>query len=142
MKMPRGIPIFNSGTIATGSTALDDFILLVRDQITSYQSNSQQAWEIYTGSVNLPYTGTTQNTRETWFHSVGDRSLGSGENQGDTDIWVRFHQIGSITSLSGVIGISVYQDYSPSTNIGYNFNVSSSIISVSMTKRNCLVCCF
>ncbi|NJN95358.1 MAG: hypothetical protein HC875_15245 [Anaerolineales bacterium] len=90
--MPRGIPYFQSGIIQArpNNEIADDFILTLRGFLTSYQSNGQQAWEIHTGS-NDRTALSGGNTRETIFHSVGDRSLGSGELSGDADIWIKLH---------------------------------------------------
>lgn len=100
--MARSTPTYDAGTIpAAGSGNIALFIAKIIEKLTEHQSNGEQAWEL----ADQIDTGVDY---EAVFHSVGDRSLGSGSNKGDTDIWVWIHQR-SVDDFQ----MRVAQDYSP-----------------------------
>lgn len=102
--MARGTPTFSSGTIpSAASGVIDSIIEKIVDRLTNYQSNGEQAWELADEIVS------GWSNYEAVYHSVGDRSLGSGSNKGDTDIWLYLHR------NSDDILTQVAQDYSPTT---------------------------
>ncbi len=101
--MARGVPTFNSGSIPAGGGSQQAFIDQIVTELTAYQSNGEQAWEL----ADLIDSGADY---EAVFHSVGDRSLGSGSNKGDTDIWVYLHR----RSVDDYECLAA-QDYSPTT---------------------------
>lgn len=105
--MSRGVPAYSSGTIPAGGGTQAAFIAAIVDRLTAYQSNGEQAWEL----AQQIDTGVDY---EAVFHSVGDRSLGSGSNKGDTDIWVRLHRTGTDD-----YECRMYQDWSPTSSAGY-----------------------
>lgn len=99
--MARGTPAFYEGTHAAGGGSADAMMTAIIYCLTTYQSNGEQAWELAKEiDGNLA-------TYKAVYHSVGDRSLGSGANKGDTDIWIYLWRSG--TSLY----IATAQDYSP-----------------------------
>jgi len=79
--MPRRQPRVSHGVIPAAASgnilALFDKII---EEVTTYQSNGVQAWELAKDYTSAP------GTYEKVLHSVGDRSLGGGS--GDTDIWL------------------------------------------------------
>lgn len=101
--MSRGVPTYSSGTIPAGGGSQQAFIDTIVAQLTAYQSNGEQAWEL----ADLIVAGANY---EAVFHSVGDRSMGSGSNKGDTDIWIYLHK----RSVSAYEAFCA-QDYSPTT---------------------------
>lgn len=104
--MARGTPEYNSGQIAAaGSGNIAAFMAMLETEITAYQSNGEDAWEL----ADEIATGANY---EKVFHSVGDRSLGSGTNKGDTDIWVYIH----LATVDDIV-VRAAQDYSPTTGV-------------------------
>lgn len=103
--MARSVGDYSSGVIPAGGGTQQAFIDTIIAQLTAFQSNGEQAWEL----ADLIASGANY---EAVFHSVGDRSLGSGSNKGDTDIWVYFHK-----RTADDYDIRVAQDYSPTTGV-------------------------
>lgn len=102
--MSRSIPTYDSGTIlAAGSGNIALWLAKLIEKLTEHQSGGVDAWEL----ADQIDTGVDY---EAVFHSVGDRTLGSGSNVGDTDIWVWIHQ-----RSADDFQIRVAQDYSPTT---------------------------
>jgi len=135
--MPRGVPYFQSGVILArpNNEVVDDFILTLRGFLTSYQSNGQQAWEIYTGS-NDRTALSGANTRETIFHSVGDRNLGSGQLAGDADIWLKIHHNSfSGDAASPTIYFTPMMDASQVNLSGHGLDASLTFFSSSQTLQ-------
>lgn len=105
--MSRNAPTYASGSLpAVGSGQRVNILQLIETQLTSYQSNGEDAWEL------LDEMGTGA-AFEKVFHSVGDRSLGSGSNKGDTDIYVKIY------ISSDDFSVRVFQDWSPTSSTGY-----------------------
>lgn len=105
--MARGVPIYDSGVIPAGGGTQQAFIDKIVEKLTEYQSNGEQAWEL----AEQIDTGANY---EAVFHSVGDRSLGSGANKGDTDLWIYLHK-SSVDDYAA----RCYQDWSPTSGAGY-----------------------
>jgi hypothetical protein len=101
--MPRSVGDYSSGVIPAGGGTQQAFIDTIVAQLIAFQSNGEQAWEL----ADLIASGANY---EAVFHSVGDRSLGSGSNKGDTDIWVYLHK-----RTTDDYECRVAQDYSPTT---------------------------
>jgi hypothetical protein len=80
--------------------------------IESIQSNGEQAWTRIDDSPQSHYS-----TYSGIWHSVGDRSLGSGDNKGDTDLFFEAY-ISSGTPYRD-IWFATYQDYSPTSGTGF-----------------------
>jgi hypothetical protein len=104
--MARSAPTYDSGTIPSapsGNITLwwDKLI----EKLTEHQSNGEDAWEL-ADQIN---TGVDY---EAVFHSVGDRTLGSGTNKGDTDIWIQLHR-----RTVNTMEMRIAQDYSPTTGV-------------------------
>ena len=102
--MARSAPIFDHGYIDQPDAASKLYAKFLA-KITEVESNSTQAWEqVWTDGDDARV-----------FHSVGDRNLGSGNNVGDSDIWLW-------TDLDATkIKSNVFQDFSPSD--GYSTGV-------------------
>lgn len=102
--MSRSAPIYDAGTIpASGGGNVTLWRDKIIEKLTEFQSNGEDAWEL----ADQIDTGVDY---EAVFHSVGDRTLGSGGNIGDTDIWLWIHQ----RSVDDFV-LRTSQDYSPTT---------------------------
>lgn len=108
--MARGTPLFKKGSIPSGGGTRAAFIAMITGRLTEYQSNGEQAWEL-AEDLGGAYTDHV-------YHSVGDRSLGSGSNKGDTDIWIRVRRYG----VGDDFDMYAYQDWSPTSSTGYEVN--------------------
>jgi len=126
----RGFPLCITGTIYSSksgrNTVVDDFILSLRRNIVRHTTNGQPSWEVFTGSINLPFTGSVANTRITTFKSVGDKSLGSGSLRGDANIYIQLYQPDVPSNNICTISFVTLQDYSQVNNSGTNYNISAS----------------
>lgn len=113
--MARDIPTFSEGVLPTlVSGQRNVFVAKVAEQIISHQNNGEQAWEIAEDLSGTYF--------DKVFHSIGDRSLGSGSSKGDTDIWFRLTQYG----VGDDFRIRTYQDWSPTSSTGFREASTSS----------------
>lgn len=101
--MARSTPTYSSGTLpAVGSGQIQNVINKLVEKLTEHQSGGVNAWSL----ADQIDTGANY---EAVFHSLGDRSLGSGA--GDTDIWLYIHL------ATDDVTVEVAQDYSPTTGV-------------------------
>ena len=98
--MARGTPTVNSGSLgAVGSGQVENVHSTLRTELKAYQSNSTDAW------AEVDVVDSTPATYNSVFHSIGDRTLGSGSNAGDTDLFCRIYK------SSTTIYFVPYQDW-------------------------------
>jgi hypothetical protein len=103
--MAQGTITYSSGTIAAaGSGNVTAFIRQLRTLLKAYAGN---AW--VDGDVVNDVVGSVDYV----MRSVGDPALGSGDNKGDTEIWVRIRQP-SVTQVQ----VHAYQDWSATSHTG------------------------
>jgi len=113
--MARGTGAYSSGLINGGTQNRYDFFQAIITVMKAYQSNGENAWEeldVLVDAVPL---------YDVVLHSVGDRSLGSGVNKGDTDIFVRLHV------ASNQIYARAYQDWSATSSTGNRATTDRSV---------------
>jgi len=104
--MTRSVATFMSGTLpVTSSGQIDMLIGVLTASIQNFTSSGVPAFELAE-----TVTGTSASI-DLVFHSVGDRSLGSGSHIGDTDIWFRFIRTAATTLQFGAM-----QDWSPTSS--------------------------
>jgi len=96
LKMARGTPTAIKGTVLAGSQRRYQFIKKIEDACVAYLSNGEPAWEV-------DVIDSSQTTYDIVLHSVGDRSLGSGTNKGDIDIWSRLHIVNGNTTVNNFL---------------------------------------
>ena len=104
--MARGVPAVTKGTITAGANRRYQAIKTLENFLVSYLSNGEPAWEV------AEVRDASLSTYDVVLHSVGDRSLGTGANKGDTDIWARLY-----ISSSSIVN-TAYSDYNPATSTG------------------------
>lgn len=106
--MARGTMEYNSGNIpGAGSGVIDALIGVLDTELTAYQSNSADAWE------HADEISTTPSSFQVVYHSVGDRTLGSGSQAGDTDLWLKIYR-----SAAAQIDFIGYQDWGTGNHTG------------------------
>lgn len=107
--MARSAPTFDSGVIPVAVSGNQVALMAkIVEKLTQHQSNGEQAWELANLIAAAP-------DYEAVFHSVGDRSLGSGSNKGDTDIWLYLHHSSPTAYVA-----KLAQDYSPTSGAWTN----------------------
>ncbi|NJN95361.1 MAG: hypothetical protein HC875_15260 [Anaerolineales bacterium] len=130
----RGFPLCITGTIYSTksgrNTVADDFILSLRRNIIRHTTNGQPSWEVFTGSIDLPFTGTTPNTRITTFKSVGDKTLGSGSLIGDANIYLQLFQPTAFSNNVSSLSLVALQDYSQVNNSGTGYTITASAATI------------
>lgn len=98
--MARGTPTALKGTLLAGTQQGFQLITTIKNACTAYLSNGEPAWEV---TEIDPATA----TYDIMLHSVGDRSLGSGSNKGDIDIWA------SLKNAANNLFVNAYLDFCP-----------------------------
>lgn len=109
--MAHGTGAYASGVISSGANRRYQLMQLFIAQLTGYQSNGENAWEIaHTFSA-------TEAIYDVMMHSVGDRSLGAGALKGDAELWFRLTN-GGTPGAGGSITVDLWQDWSATSVTG------------------------
>jgi len=103
--MARGTPTCVKGTLLAGTQQRYQLIKKIEDTCVAYLSNGEAAWEVFT-------VDPLANTYEIVLHSVGDRSLGSGSQKGDVDIYA------SLRNSLSFLFLNAYLDFCPTDDSG------------------------